>query len=285
MPDDLIQGTPAWHAWRNQGIGASDAPAILGVSPWMTIYQLWELKTGRRAPFAGNAATRRGSEMEAQARAAYEAHTGIIVQPHCRTHPELDWMRASLDGIDLDGRLILEVKCPGKEDHATAIQGKVPEKYIPQVQHQLAVSGAELCHYWSYDGDMGILVEVRPDEDYIRALIEAEIAFWHCVQTDTPPPLCPRDKRVREDPEWEAIALSWRAAKAAVEHAQTLEKVARAALMELADADCTEGAGVRVRRSYRKGNVDYAKVPELQGVDLEAYRKKGSTVTTIEECE
>jgi len=31
---DLEQGTPQWLAWRRAGIGASEAPVIMGLSPW-----------------------------------------------------------------------------------------------------------------------------------------------------------------------------------------------------------------------------------------------------------
>ena len=31
---NLEQGTDDWHAWRRQGIGASDAPTIMVENPW-----------------------------------------------------------------------------------------------------------------------------------------------------------------------------------------------------------------------------------------------------------
>ena len=55
-------------------------------------------------------------------------------------------MRASLDGISMDQE-ILEIKCPYKpnrldSDHQKTKEGKIPEKYWPQLQHQLEVFGA-----------------------------------------------------------------------------------------------------------------------------------------------
>ena len=32
----LHQNTPEWHQWRRQGIGASDAPVIMGETPFKT---------------------------------------------------------------------------------------------------------------------------------------------------------------------------------------------------------------------------------------------------------
>lgn len=183
----LKQEGPIWQQWRQAGIGASDAPIILGVSPFKTAHELWQEKTGRKPPFAGNWATRRGIRMEPLARTHYEAVTGLTVQPHCRQHPDLLWMRASLDGITFDGDIILEIKCPGKKDHASALEDRVPEKYWPQIQHQLAVTGARVCHYWSFDGKKGALVAVSPDRAYIEELVERERAFWDCVLEDREP--------------------------------------------------------------------------------------------------
>ena len=96
-------------------------------------------------------------------------------------------MRGSLDGISDDGRVVLEVKCPGAADHAVACRGGVPAKYVPQLQHLLAVAGAEVCHYWSYRDGEGALVEVAPDRAYVERLIEREREFWRHVVEDRRP--------------------------------------------------------------------------------------------------
>lgn len=43
----LQQNTPEWHRWRMQGIGASDAPVIMGETLFKTPRALWSIKTGR----------------------------------------------------------------------------------------------------------------------------------------------------------------------------------------------------------------------------------------------
>ena len=78
----IHQQTPEWHAWRMQGLGSSDAPAIMEESPWRTPKQMWELRTGRRTEQENtNPALRRGRELEPKARAAYEAFTGEQMEP------------------------------------------------------------------------------------------------------------------------------------------------------------------------------------------------------------
>lgn len=181
------QGTTAWLAWRRGGIGASDAPAIMGVSPWMDLETLWLDKTGRRRGGFSNHAMRRGQRLEPEARALYTRITRVSVEPVCLEHGAHPWMRGSLDGISADGSVVLEVKCPGATDHAVARRGGVPAKYVPQLQHLLAVSGARVCHYWSYRDGEGTLIEVAPDPDYIRGLVERERDFWQHVLDDRRP--------------------------------------------------------------------------------------------------
>lgn len=283
---ELDQQSPEWLTWRSGGLGGSDAPVIMGVSPWMTRYQLWERKTGRAEATAANAAMRRGIELEADARTAYENAMGEIMEPHCLISSLFDWMRASVDGINLAGTIILEIKCPGKEDHAEAVSGRVPAKYVPQLQHNLAVSGAKVCHYWSFDGESGVLVTVSRDDLYITALVEAERAFWSLVETDTAPPLNEQDVIERRDEAWLNASALWLAASRAMESARKDEDAARSALLALADGKSCIGAGVRVTHYYKSGNIDYKAIPELNRVDLERYRKKGrfeDKVTTIKE--
>ena len=184
---DLQQGTTAWLAWRRGGIGASDAPVIMGVSPWMDLDTLWLDKTGRHRRGSSNAAMRRGQRLEPVARERYVRATRLPVEPVCLEHGAHRWMRGSLDGLSSDGSVVLEIKCPGEADHGVARRGAVPEKYLPQLQHLLAVSGARVCHYWSYRDGEGALVEVAPERRYIRELIERERRFWQHVLDDRRP--------------------------------------------------------------------------------------------------
>ena len=157
----LQQNTPEWHRWRMQGIGASDAPVIMGETAFKTPRTLWSIKTGRRQEAPAGPAARRGRELERFARRAYERQTGICVEPLCLVHEEFEWMRASLDGLSFDGSTLLEIKCPlSFRDRASAQEGRIPTQYHAQLQHQLEVSGASQAHYWSFDGTDGILVEI-----------------------------------------------------------------------------------------------------------------------------
>ena len=99
----LAQGSPEWHQHRKLHRNASETPAVLGVSPWLTPYQLWLQRTGRAEPQI-NPAMRRGSELEPLARQAYEQLTRLVMEPLVLVDGEYS---ASLDGITLAGDLLV----------------------------------------------------------------------------------------------------------------------------------------------------------------------------------
>lgn len=200
------QNSKDWYKWRDSGLGASDAPIVMAVSPWTTRFELWAYKTAllpkpEANPFA-LAAMKRGTDMEPEARAWYEKKTGYKVETNMNCeHEQYPFIRASLDGFVLDGKRNVEIKCPGKEDLAKAKKGKIPEKYMPQVQTQMLVAKAEITDYVTYagkgtgyfDGEDGLILTVAPDKAY-QALLEAElVAFWKLVESRTPPSIGPDD--------------------------------------------------------------------------------------------
>lgn len=190
---DTKQNSKEWKDWRGKGLGASDAPVVMGVSPWQTAFELWLEKTGlcerpEANPFA-IVAMRRGTELEPKARVLCERDTGLAFNPISGEHSEYSFIRASLDGYNDETNTILEIKCPGKEDLAKAKKGIVPDKYYPQIQQQFLVSGATTCLYYVWDGvsDSGISITVKPDADYIEKLKDSLISFWSHVNTRIPP--------------------------------------------------------------------------------------------------
>jgi len=203
-----------WLEFRKGGIGSSDAPIISGVSPYSTPYQLWEIKTRRKAEWRGNFATRRGHAVEPQARAHYEFVFEREMPATLVQHPQFPWMRSSLDGWNAKERIVLEIKCPGKVDHDLALNGLVPEKYYPQLQHQIFVSSANRVDYWSFDGERGVCVPVYFDYQWFKSYWVKALEFWQNVENDTPPALVERDwklvrnKLLRQDLEvWHSASL------------------------------------------------------------------------------
>lgn len=78
----------------------------------------------------------------------------------------------------------------------------------------------------------------------------------------------------RRDVKWKKAAAAWLAADAAMEAAKTEIKA-------LGGDESCYGAGVKYLRNLKAGNVEYAKIPELKGVDLAPYRRPSYFETRI----
>lgn len=212
---ELEQNTTEWKQWRSKKIGASDAPIIMGVSPFATPLQLWLQKTGRAAGFSGNWATERGQLLEPAARSRYELKSDLELPAVTLVHPRYKFLSASLDGYSAEASVCLEIKIAGadvfdmaKGDPAKKIAGKCHPKYYPQVQQQLLVSGAKECHFFvckaeTKNGQHTIvddaLVVVTPDPEFQKDMLVTLLGFWNCMQSDTPPPLTDRDYMELDD--------------------------------------------------------------------------------------
>lgn len=271
----LVQGSPEWQEYRLTMRNASETAAVLGISPWVTPYQLWMIKTGRSTQ-AVTPPMQHGTKLEPEARAAYEVHTGNLMQPLVLNDGPYS---ASLDGINLMGDLIVEIKCPFRGKDAPlwkeAREGRIPGHYNAQIQHQLMVAGAKLAHFWVYAEGKGALISVRRDEEVMSLIREGWDDFQRYLDTDTPPPLTDADSAQREDAAWSQAAQAYLEAKRQADAADEVLEAARRALVGLLRHPRESGAGVNVVKLWKAGNVDYKKVPELKGVNLDRYRGQG----------
>lgn len=139
-----------------------------------------ERLTGQPAESYCNAAMQWGIDTEPHARAAYEFHTdNVVTEVGFIVHPVIAGSGASPDGLVEESGLV-EIKCPNTATHIdTLLSGKVPKKYITQMQWQMACTGREWCDFVSFDPrmpeDMRLFVQrVDLDNGYINDL-ETEI--------------------------------------------------------------------------------------------------------------
>ena len=101
-----------------------------------------------------NSAMQWGIEKEPEAKAAYEAKTGRIVQDvGFIDHPRIEFCGASPDGFVDDG--LIEIKCPTTATHVSWIlDGGIPEEHEAQMILQCAVTGRSWVDFVSYDPRM-----------------------------------------------------------------------------------------------------------------------------------
>jgi putative phage-type endonuclease len=175
----LEQGTKEWLAWRSQGIGASDAPAIMGESIWKSAATLMEEKCGRQKKSFINRAMARGTALEPKARRNFETKVGIRLYPVCLQSVEHEWLRASLDGLSADGRSVVEIKCGERCYQKTSKSQAVPKYYYGQLQHILALTDLPSIDFYCYlPGEKGVHLSIPRDDLYIDRLLDAEYQFW-----------------------------------------------------------------------------------------------------------
>ena len=159
---ELTQGTREWHDWRCNGMGASDAPTVMGENPWKTATDILSEKLGGSREGRLTAAMARGTDSEPEARQAYILQTGKRVEPACLQSNQHAWLRASVDGIGGKLDAVVEIKCGESVYRKTSGYGRVPHYYFGQLQHILAVTGLESIDFWCYlPGLPGVLVS-RP---------------------------------------------------------------------------------------------------------------------------
>ncbi len=138
-----------------------------------------ERLTGQKAQGFSNAAMEWGTQTEPQARAAYSAKTGILVEEvGFIDHPTVAMSGASPDGFAEEG--LIEVKCPNTSTMLEFIlDGKPPQKYVTQMQWQMACTGRPWCDFVSFDPRLPerlqlLVVRVPRDDAYI-AMLETEV--------------------------------------------------------------------------------------------------------------
>lgn len=269
---DIPQGSPEWHALRKKKITATDASAIMKESHWKTSIQLYNEKLSNDPPTSANARMQRGNDLEPIARENFIRSTGILVNP---TVVVKDWAMASLDGMSECGNTIVEIKCPGEKDHETALKGKVPNHYRSQLQHQMYVTGVKEMFYYSFDGKDGVYFKVKRDDEYIERMIVEEKKFYQNLMLL----IAPEEESEyieREDCVWEELAIRWKSVTTSLKELTLEEEEIRKKLVSLSGESNVRGCGISLCQINRKGTVDYSKIPEIQNVDLEKYRKPPS---------
>ena len=169
----------------------------------------------------------------------------------CDKYP---WRRCSLDGLVAESGAIWEAKHTG----AFTKSDEVLERYMPQLQHNMAVVKAERAVLSVIFGNHKFeIFEIASDWLYQIHLLEAELDFWDCIQTGrepvaAAPPAPPKPIGVREvslqgNNAWAAAAVDWLTHREAAK----LHSAACANLKNLVEPDVARafGHGIEAKRS------------------------------------
>ena len=202
-----IKTRAAWLRNRRQGIGASEAAAIVGLSPWMTTTELWELKTGRKTETdkSDDEFISQGIRLEPALREVFQAiHPEYKVEYHqydmlCQS--DRPWLFATLDGEITDDYLrkgVLEIKTatPNGKAGWDKWNNQIPDYYFVQTLHQLLATGYDFvivyAALFSNEGNVFLREYTIDRSDYeedMAWLLGKEEAFWKSVEGKSAPPL------------------------------------------------------------------------------------------------
>ena len=174
-----------WLEVRRQGVGSSDCAAACGLNPYMSMLELWMIKTGRvkqtiEDESSGVAPLYWGKQLEPLVAEYYSMHTNNKVRRinAVLQHPDPDkhFMLANLDYsvVGSDEVQILECKTAGEYGAKLWREG-VPLYVLCQVQHQLAVTGKRAAHVCVLIcGHETKIFKVMRSESVIKHIINAE---------------------------------------------------------------------------------------------------------------
>ena len=158
---DVEQGSDEWKQARIGLVTGSRADCIVakiksGEAATRRDYRielLAERLTGNPGPdiyFSKEMAW--GVENEPFARMAYESMTGEMVRQTGFLRSTSFAAGASLDGDLQDMEGIIEIKCPKTATHLSYLElDGAPKHYMPQITHNLLISGAAWCDFVSFD--------------------------------------------------------------------------------------------------------------------------------------
>ncbi|WP_304526753.1 YqaJ viral recombinase family protein [Halomonas sp. I5-271120] len=298
----LEQGSSKWHAWRKEGITATDAVVLAGVSPYKSEWRLWGEKRGIVAEpdLGGNPYVRRGNELEPEARdhmadflleidptpeayAAARSHFKEALTPYCIQMVKYPMLRASLDGLRDNGEPT-ELKVPSSRTFEDVVkrgrQSKAYRLYYPQVQHQIMVTGAARGWLLFYQPDQDsepVCFEIRRDDDFLKAHMHRCGRFYKKLQ-EGDPPVKDHQKDVyypTDADEAEAWYLHAPAAYRLEKQRQALKRQVEsieealshhkeALAICMGDFKTGEFGGVRLNRSQKKGSVQWEQLIEQE---------------------
>jgi putative phage-type endonuclease len=187
----LEQRSADWFAIRCGRVTASRiadlmAKAKNGYSTSRANYRaqlICERLTGAVEPSYCNPAMQHGIDTEAEAREAYRQHMLCTVEEIAFVeHPKITMAGASPDGLVADDGMV-EIKCPISATHIdTLLSGAVADKYLKQMQFQMACTGRTWCDFVSFDNRlperMRLFVSRIPRDDALIAEIEREVVAF-----------------------------------------------------------------------------------------------------------
>lgn len=285
---NIEQRSDEWLKLRNQNIGASDIPIILGISPYSkTIHDLWLEKTGRKLPDSPTPAMIRGSKLEYDARAVYIAETGIKIDPVVLKAEDKPYM-ASLDGWNKKKKIVVEIKCPESINSLIKAEtSNVRIDHYAQNQWQLKLAREALPEEGEFMGYIEyyhpdyktVIKQVLPDLNFQENATKAVDAFWDLVVNDIEPENTVVTKFIElDDPTAIQNAEALKALEKQKKEIEAQQQILKEKILECSDGDNFIVNGIKHTKCDGRITINYKDLCEhlkLKPEVIKPYSKQG----------
>lgn len=169
---------------RTQYVGGSDVPVILGLSKYKTQFELAKEKAGIVQPDkSSNPYIQFGNKMEPLIRDYINTMNSLNFHPDTFINKD-DMIRSNVDGIDLENKMLLEIKT-----HGANPTERVYEAQMQMYFHQTDCDYGWLAMYHrpknfdlKFDRKNLVIKEIERDQGYIEKILDSIETFWIRVE-------------------------------------------------------------------------------------------------------
>ena len=275
----MEQRTPEWFAARAGRVTASNAGALLGLSPHTSeadgFRRLVRSMNGFDSEFVGNVATEYGTFHEDGALAEYKMETGNEVE-HLAFATHGDWLGASPDGL-VGKRGMLEIKCPfGQRKTDPPAFKSIDEQphYYAQMQIQMFCTERDWCDFYQWSPNGTKIEIVDASQDWLAENLPRLHDIWKRAKAADPADFAGPKRQEYDTPEAAKLVAEYDELRDAIDNANDRKKDILARMVEMSGKRDAVIGGRNLTLVKRKGTVSYAKALAkiAPDADLEPYR-------------
>jgi exodeoxyribonuclease (lambda-induced) len=278
----MEQRTPEWFAARAGRVTASNAGALLGLSPHTSeadgFRRLVRSMHGFDSEFVGNVATEYGTFHEDGALAEYKMETGHDVEPlGFATHS--DWLGAYVQNVDL--YKLVEVYCPYGQRDKNPPNFK-PIKDQPQMYAKMQIAMfadcSDSCDFFQWSPHGTMLQRVNFDIAWTREYLPELCAIWTRAKKADPADFVGPKRQEYDTPEAAKLVAEYDELQDAIDNANDRKKDIIKRMVEMSGKRNAVIGGRNLTLVKKKGAVAYAKALAkiAPKADLDPYRGKSS---------